>query len=318
MTISRYPFPTTFSGWYRILDSHELAVGAALPVPAFGRELVVFRGEDGRARAFDAHCPHLGAHLGHGGTIAGDGLRCPFHGWRFDSTGACVHVPYASKIPSRAQLRAWDLREVGGRMLAWYDAEGRLPAWEPPGCPELGHPEWDGPTRHRRTVSTHVLEVAENVVDPAHFLVLHGVATLPITETAADGPTFRSWSRLTQQTPRGERSTSIDAEGSGVGLWRVHFRGIVETLLNMDLTPIADNLVAIRLDFYVSRSGGSSAGHGVGAAMIQEIMHQLDQDIRIWEHKIYRTDPILCAGEAGIPAIRRWARSFYPKEHPPL
>jgi len=314
--MSRFPFPTTFTGWYRIADSDELTERAAVPIQAFEQELVLFRGEDGRARAFDAHCPHVGAHLGHGGKVVGDGIRCPFHGWCFDGAGSCVAIPYATKIPPRAQLRGWELRELGGRILAWHDAEGRAPLWEPHATPELGHPDWEGPVKHRRTARTHVLEFGENIVDPAHFLALHGVPTLPVTDTVADGPFFRSRSRLQQVTPRGEIATRIEAEASGVGLWRVRFTGIIETMVCLAVTPIADGMIVIGVDFYVVRAGGGSTTRGVGKAMIDEIMYQLDQDIPIWEHKIYRTEPLLCAGEGGISAIRRWARSFYPSTTP--
>ena len=45
-------------------------------------------------QSIDAFCPHLGAHLGYGGLVEESTIRCPFHAWRFDGTGACVEVPY--------------------------------------------------------------------------------------------------------------------------------------------------------------------------------------------------------------------------------
>ncbi|HXK25999.1 MAG TPA: Rieske (2Fe-2S) protein, partial [Myxococcota bacterium] len=91
--MSRYPFPATPDGWYGLCLASELAPGEVKPLRYFGRELVAFRGRDGPARVFDAHCPHLGAHLGVGGKVEGDGIRCPFHGWRFDGSGCLVEVP---------------------------------------------------------------------------------------------------------------------------------------------------------------------------------------------------------------------------------
>ncbi len=76
------------------------------PVSYLGRDLVLFRGDDGTARVFDAHCPHLGAHLGVGGRVCGDGIACPFHGWRFDGEGQLVEVPGLDR-PPRAAARAW-------------------------------------------------------------------------------------------------------------------------------------------------------------------------------------------------------------------
>ena len=81
------------------------------PVTYLGQDLVLFRGEDGTARVFDAHCPHLGAHLGVGGRVCGDGIICPFHGWRFDGRGRLAEVPgvdrnATSQRPCMARLRA--------------------------------------------------------------------------------------------------------------------------------------------------------------------------------------------------------------------
>jgi nitrite reductase/ring-hydroxylating ferredoxin subunit len=97
----RYPFPATPDGWYGLCLSDELPVGGVAPLRYFGRELVAFRGEDGGARVFAAHCPHLGAHLGIGGKVEGDGIRCPFHGWRYDGAGCLVEVPrLAGRLPA--------------------------------------------------------------------------------------------------------------------------------------------------------------------------------------------------------------------------
>ncbi len=75
--------------------------GAVKPLHYFGRELVVFRGEDGVAHVLDAHCPHLGAHLGFGGRVEGGALRCPFHGWLWNGDGRCLEVPYAGRVPAQ-------------------------------------------------------------------------------------------------------------------------------------------------------------------------------------------------------------------------
>jgi hypothetical protein len=61
-----FPFPIPIS-WYAVAYSDELEGGQVLPLSLLGRELVAFRGEDGVAAVLDAYCPHLGAHLGHGG-----------------------------------------------------------------------------------------------------------------------------------------------------------------------------------------------------------------------------------------------------------
>ena len=66
--MSRSPFPIPF-GWYQIGWPSDVAVGEVKPLRYFGRHLVLWRGQDGVAHVQDAFCPHLGAHLGHGGKV---------------------------------------------------------------------------------------------------------------------------------------------------------------------------------------------------------------------------------------------------------
>lgn len=117
-------------GWIAVAASAVLPRGTVRPARVLGRDLVVYRGGDGVARLRDAHCPHLGAHLGHGGVVVGDGLRCPFHGWCFGGDGRCVSVPGARKIPPRAALEALPAREAAG-LVWWWPGEG-IPDGEPP------------------------------------------------------------------------------------------------------------------------------------------------------------------------------------------
>src|SRR5262245_2922867 len=99
--LTRYP-----RGWFLIGYSRELPDHGVLAARFFGVDLVLFRGDDGAARMLDAHCPHLGAHLGHGGRVVGNCVRCPYHGWEFDGeSGSCTHVPFARRIPVAARTR---------------------------------------------------------------------------------------------------------------------------------------------------------------------------------------------------------------------
>jgi phenylpropionate dioxygenase-like ring-hydroxylating dioxygenase large terminal subunit len=88
----RYRLPIPF-GWYGVAFSEELPAGEVKILRYVGQELVAFRSESGQARVVDAHCPHLGAHLGHGGEVVGENIRCPFHHWEFDGEGVCQKVP---------------------------------------------------------------------------------------------------------------------------------------------------------------------------------------------------------------------------------
>jgi len=70
-----------------------------------GKNLAVFRGEDGRAHALDAYCCHNGANLAVGGLVKGSCLECPFHGWQFrGDDGKCTHIPYCDRSASRSSF----------------------------------------------------------------------------------------------------------------------------------------------------------------------------------------------------------------------
>ena len=90
---TRYPFPAIPDGWFSVAASEDVGLGEVKPLHYLDRDLVAFRGEDGAVRVFDAHCPHLGAHLGFGGRVCGEGIVCPFHGWRFDGDGRSSRCP---------------------------------------------------------------------------------------------------------------------------------------------------------------------------------------------------------------------------------
>ena len=87
-----YP-PFYPNGWLPVLESSALKKSQILPIFAFGNDLVAFRSTAGKVTVLDAYCPHLGAHLGYGGRVINDTVNCPFHGWVFNESGDCVHIP---------------------------------------------------------------------------------------------------------------------------------------------------------------------------------------------------------------------------------
>src|SRR5436190_1553595 len=82
--------------------------------------IVLYRTAEGRAVVTHPFCPHLGAHLGHGGRVEGETLRCPFHGFRFDASGACVAAYPGAKPPPKCQLPVYASREKNGHILAFF------------------------------------------------------------------------------------------------------------------------------------------------------------------------------------------------------
>ena len=201
----RFPFPIP-DGWYGLLYSHELPRGEVLRLPLLDTELVAFRGESGEAHVLDAYCPHLGAHLGVGGAVVGDALRCPFHAWEWDgASGDCTRIPYAERIPPNARIRSWPCVERNGVILAWYHADGKPPSFEIPDVAEATSPEWSEPDCHEFIVKSHNQEMGENAVDSAHFRYVHGTLNVPPSEVVEDGSLRVTTQTIEMKTPRGRR-----------------------------------------------------------------------------------------------------------------
>ena len=93
MTGDRFPFPIPF-GWFCVGYPDEFPAGEAKAIYYLARHLVAWREETGELHVQDAFCPHLGAHLGHGGMVSRGCITCPFHGWRFDAEGSNAEIPY--------------------------------------------------------------------------------------------------------------------------------------------------------------------------------------------------------------------------------
>ncbi len=308
----RFPFPRYPTGWFQVAWSSELQPGQAKPLEYFGKHLVLFRTEGGHAKVLDAHCPHMGAHLGHGGVVEGDDVKCPFHWWKFNGDGACTHIPYAKKIPPRATLACWPVVERNGLVMVWHDIDKQAPAWEIPELPELSSDEWTPAFYKEWKLRTHNQEMAENVVDTAHFKYLHGTVNLPASSVVFDGPNIHMISPTTMRTPGGLVEGQVESFSRGLGFSTNRFTGLVETLLLGAVAPIDDEYVHVRFSFTVKKLGGADIMKGVGKAFVAEISRQLEQDAPVWEHKIYLERAVLCDGDGPIARFRKWASQFYP------
>jgi phenylpropionate dioxygenase-like ring-hydroxylating dioxygenase large terminal subunit len=309
--VSRFPFPAYPNGWYQVAYGDDLEPGEVRSVHYFGRDLVVFRGEDGTARTLDAYCPHLGAHLGVGGKVVDDSIRCPFHHWRFDGTGACVEVPYANKIPPKARVECWPTCEVNGLIMVWHHAQKQPPGFELPALPEHGSDDWTPYERRHWRLRTHPQEMGENLVDAAHFRYVHGTLTLAEGNWEPNGPHLHVLNTAKMRTPKGDIEGTIDTNVYGPGFAVIRFEGIVETLLVESTTPVDGDLTDVNFSFSVRKLGNEEASRRVGQALIADIEKQIEEDAPIWENKIYLDRPVLCDGDGPIVRWRRWYQQFY-------
>jgi phenylpropionate dioxygenase-like ring-hydroxylating dioxygenase large terminal subunit len=315
------PYP---NGWFRVAASRDVVRGAARPLRYFGQDLVAFRGEDGIARVLDAHCPHLGAHLAHGGRVEGGALRCPFHAWLWDGDGRCLDVPYASRVPPRARVRSWPVREVNGLIFAYYHARQEPPDWEIPELPEYSAPDWIRCRQaHQWTIRTHAQDLAENGIDTGHMPLLHRAQTRAIVSDALDahGPvlvhrmahTYNLFalSRLYREDVSGPLEITYYGLGCAVNRAQVRLGIELHYLFMFLFTPIDAEHVEVTGVFSMKKVANRLVTWLLTRKAMREGGRTIEEDIPIWEHKVYRSAPLLCDGDGPIMRYRQWTRQFY-------
>jgi phenylpropionate dioxygenase-like ring-hydroxylating dioxygenase large terminal subunit len=302
----RYPFRPYPTGWYLALESAALRPGDVVPLELLGQDLVAFRSESGVATIVDAHCPHMGAHVGYGGVVEGEGIRCPFHAWRFGLDGRCDDVPYGDdRRPPRVGLGCHHVCEDNGLIMLFHSDSGAAPSWFPPTIPQWGQPGWVGYETFSWKIRMHVQELVENVPDMAHFAVVHGVPGTPAADYEVDGHVYRQRSYV-----RETDTTFTTQEVHGLGLVWLHTGSDIVFLTAT--TPLDDEYCDMSLLFLVNDPDAADGKLSEGPhAMVAAIAENTARDVPIWEHKVYRERAPLVPGDGPISAIRKWARQFY-------
>ena len=104
--------------WYPICLSSEAKQGEVIGRSFLDGEVIVFRGPDGRAHVFGAFCVHMGANLKEG-DVVDNCIRCPYHHWQYDHTGACVKTGAGDPPPPSARLFEYPSQERWGLIFAF-------------------------------------------------------------------------------------------------------------------------------------------------------------------------------------------------------
>jgi 5,5'-dehydrodivanillate O-demethylase len=133
---------------------------------------VLFRDAEGRLGLLDQRCPHRGTSLVYG-CIDDQGIRCPYHGWKFDALGQCLEMPAEpadSQWPARMRTKAYPVEELGGLVFAYLGPEPI------PLLPRYDLFVWEGVVRDigYALLPCNWLQIMENSVDPCHLEWLHG------------------------------------------------------------------------------------------------------------------------------------------------
>jgi phenylpropionate dioxygenase-like ring-hydroxylating dioxygenase large terminal subunit len=313
------------TSWFQVEWSDVLKVGDVKPLKYFNQDLVLFRTEDGKANLTSAYCPHMGAHLGYGGTVEGCQIKCPYHGWQWNTDGTNAIVPSEGKpSTSRRALKVWEVVESNGIIWTWHDALGRAPMWDAP--PERRHEDnflpiyphcsykWDN-------IRARPQYIAENTVDLDHLIFVHKNGVLPVIRTEEQIPNYVEEGHVWANRRAHPLQSSICV---GIGLVMVEFP-FDETrphrmpgILYHATTPIDDEhsdmfgTMMVRQDMTAE---GCEGDVPVGNAYkrVEEQIKQAGRDVPIWNHMVYMERPAYTRLEGPqFMRLRRWAKQFYP------
>jgi len=325
--ISLPPYP---NGWYSLGLSRELNPGELRNCRFMGEDVVLFRTQSGKVNVIDAYCPHMGGHFGHGGTVTGEAIRCPFHGFCFDGNGECVSTPYGTKPPPTAVARTWQVCDTNGFILAYHDADGKSPDWE---VPQIDFTGWTSMLSEAFDVKSHPQETTENSVDLGHFSVVHGYSDVEMLKPLkTEGHYLNTRYVMHRQASFLGRTEKIRAE------FEVHVYGLGYSFVEVDVpkyglqyrnfvmsTPIEDGKVNLRLGICLKEISNKWKVNPaltllprplvdkiVAHATFKGYIHDVMQDFQIWENKAYIAPPALAKGDGPVGKYRQWAKQFYP------
>ena len=329
----RYPMSSFPNGWYAVAKVAELPHGKVLPIKSLGKDLVAFRTESGAVSVLDAHCPHQGAHLGHGGIVKGETIECPFHKWCFDPGGKCQKIPYSKTIPKtkKAEIHAYPTVERLGQILIYCSSDGHTPSWQ---LPEFGNEvegNWTDPTYSEMVIKTHLQELAENGFDVPHFEPVHGSEenSIELDKKQLFGPTMFF-------------SLNLVYPGNGIGRfgkkvpvhvkWRYNGLGVFDNFVTLRdypmeirqyffFTPLDEERVRIQVALRINKDKIKLPAplRYLVLKLIEKqnkkiLLKNFEEDRPIWENKKYREPPILCEGDGPIIYLRTWMKQFYTPE----
>lgn len=163
------PFP--LDQWYVAGFSSELTdkpVGRTF----LNHKVVMFRTGDGQVAALEDRCCHKSLPLSCG-SLDGGGLRCGYHGLLFNGAGQCVEIPGQERIPAKARVRSYHLRERNHILWIWMPKqEGGAPTAEPPEYPHHDNPmyKWGSGSYH---YDTPWQLIHDNLLDLSHLGYVH-------------------------------------------------------------------------------------------------------------------------------------------------
>ena len=300
-------------GWCQVAYEHELNAQLT-PVAVGSAPLVLARMSEG-IRAFDAACPHRGAHLGYGGRLDGEAIVCPFHGKRI-GLGECA---------GRYRVREYPVLGYGGMVFVQLGSG-----------PDNGFGAFldDLAASHlflpgvSRSVAVRAELVVENAFDVTHFRPVHGIGNEPsftiLPEASAGAGTFAVAGAFVvpaspwQRAAAGTRSACVPFVARAFSPYVVisQLGGDSPYVAITAATPRPEGGCVIRFSLAIP-----TATHDAMPAdrrerryryLMEHSLAGIEQDVPIWEHLIELPAPDYDAADGAVVAFREFCDSQRP------
>jgi nitrite reductase/ring-hydroxylating ferredoxin subunit len=230
-------FPSIPVSWFHFCASDELNL-APVSVELGGRQFVGYRTGSGRAVVLDGRCSHLGANLGRG-SVSGERLACPLHGWEYGPNGMCERIPAGGSIPEFARQRSYPVEERGGHVFFFNHQEARfaLPFFE-----GMSPDQLLPASAFDLVAETPWCFVGANGFDIQHFRMAHDRILVGIPEVSSPSPFARR--------------VVANFEVSGQSLQDRLTRLFAGPRVKMDVTVWCGSMIFVRADFARTSSFG--------------------------------------------------------------
>ena len=240
-------------------------------------------------------------------------IVCPFHAWTYDGDGQCIDIPYSDHIPERGKLHAYPVMEWAGLVIVYFHPDNSAPEWAPD-FPDFDPKQWTLYNSRRWTARVHVQEIGENGLDMPHFHTVHSADIPDMVRAEGVGQKYFISVKPRPSSEQAKYLDGIDRTLWGLGISINYFEGAVPARVVITRTPIDEQVSEITVVFIRRNQGEAKTTALFGKALMERISSEIEQDIPIWENKLYAVHPALTKGDGPITAWRNWCQQFYIEE----
>lgn len=161
--------------WYIAAESRLVRPGRLTATVLANQAIVLVRTRSGTVQALEDRCAHRGVPLS-SGRLDGESIQCPYHGWRFSTSGACLEAPVlgAGAAPKSACVRSYPVQEQDGWVWIYIGNERcPIPVVPPPAFPVPADGSAVSLLRMSMPVKSRMEFAVDNFIDPAHVPFVH-------------------------------------------------------------------------------------------------------------------------------------------------